>query len=771
MLTLAGAVSAEPRFRADDGNLWRLNDNPALPAVSGDTFAFGAAVAPAGDSWTKGTNQLQLVSPFLSFDYAWAAAGSSLKMGSALGPWEGFALGYQAEDRISGNQRESLHHFGVVYRPFDALSAAVTVDDAFGPQRLWGAGLAFRPLALGLPGAEALTLTADGAWKDNAAVWERWGARFAWNGSDVRVWYEPGKNVPGFEVTLALGPGETTASPLLAAQAFRWSAEPSEIGVWGPVILRVKVPGVLTASPAPQGPLWGTLAGRDLPGLMALLARAASDPAVQAVAFEAPPLVAGLASAQELRQALQKLGDAGKKVYVHANSYDDGTGFAAWIAAADRVSLHPTGSVVLTAGGTRRLYLKDFFDKVGVKFVNFAPWETKSANNALTYSSMPEGERAMFRRLLADRDAMTAEALAEGRKDRLKGSAADLIARGPWLVAQEALDNGLVDALESEADFEDFLLGEHPGASFVDDLIPPRNRAWGPSLAKKTAALVHLSGDILPGAGQAAASIGTAASEALRALRQDASVHAILIRVDSPGGAVTPSDLLAEEVRKAVEGGKPVVVVMGDVAASGGYYLAAPASRIFARPGTITGSIGVTAAVFTGEKALDLLGIRADGFDLAPSAAFGDWTRNVTETDAQKWSGMIEAIYQRFLDVVAAGRRLDKAKLEPLARGQVYTGREALALGLVDELGGQDAAEAWLENELGGPVEFFDVIPGETNLWSGLLGQVAQATVKATNSPTLKLAASIDAAAAPWAEAVAGLAARGPGPLVWMEKP
>lgn len=764
-------LQAEPRFRADDGNLWRLNDNPALAAVSGDAFALGAAIAPTKGAWTKGTNQLQLISPFLSFDYAWGTgSGSSLKLGSALGPWEGFALGYQAEDRIQGNQRESLHHFGMLYRPFDVVSAAVTVDDAFGPHRLWGGGLAIRPLTLGLPGADALTLTADASWTGSAVNWERLGARLAWNGSDVRLWYEPARRLPGFEVTWAWGPVETTASPTLAAQALRWSTNTPELAVFGSKILRVRVPGSLDAAPRPNLGLFGGSPGTGLPGLVALLDRAAKDASVTAVAVEAPPLVGGLASAQELRRSVEKLQSAGKKVFVHADSYDDGVAFAAWLSAADRISLHPTGSVVLTSGGARRLYLKDFFDKIGVRFVNFAPWETKSAGNTLTFSSMPEGERSMLRRLLTDRDAQAHEALASGRGERLKGTAADLTARGPWLVAQEALDVGLVDALESQADFEQFLTTEYPGTTFVDDLAPPRNVAWGPSLARKTVALVHLAGDILPGVGEAAVSIGTAAAEAVRALRDDPSIHAVVIRVDSPGGAVTPSDLLAEEVRKTVEAGKPVVVVMGDVAASGGYYLAAPASRIIARPGTITGSIGVTAAVFTGEKALDLLGIRADGIDLAPSAAFGDWTRNITDADAKKWSGMIEATYQRFLDVVAAGRRLDKAKLEPLARGQVYTGREALSLGLVDELGGQEEAQLWLEKELGGTIEFVDVVPGETNPWSGILGQVVQATVKASGSPSLKLAASLDAAAAPWADAVEGLAARGPGPLVWMER-
>jgi protease-4 len=243
----------------------------------------------------------------------------------------------------------------------------------------------------------------------------------------------------------------------------------------------------------------------------------------------------------------------------------------------------------------------------------------------------------------------------------------------------------------------------------------------------------------------------------------------VVLLVDSPGGAVTPSDALAEQVKETIAAGKMVVVVMRDVAASGGYYLSAPATRIFAQPGTITGSIGVTGAFFSAEKTLDLLGIKADGVDLAPSSSFGDWTRDMPDAERQKWSAMIQATYQRFLDVVAEGRHLDKAKLEPLARGQVYTGREALTLGLVDELGGLTEAKAWLEGQLKGPVEFKSYIPGESSPWGDVLDSLTTSMVASSQSSTLKLAATLDQAAAPWTEAVTGVAARGGGPLVWAD--
>lgn len=771
VLLAGGGLAAEPRFRADDGNLWRLDDNPALGAVSGDQFAMGAALAPTAGRWDEGTNALQLISPLLSFHYTWTGSQeSTLQLGTAVGPWAGLSLGYRRDDVTRNGVKQSAHQFGMLYRPFDFASAALTLDDAFSTSRVWGAGAAVRPLTLFWPRADWLTLTADGTFTAEQAALERLGGKLSWRGSDLRFWYEPGSRTPGFEVTLGLGPAETTASPFLAGLAFRWSSDRPDLADFGRKVLRIRGTGVLASAAAPatffSGPRpW------DLPGLVAVLDQAAEEEAVAAVAFEDPPTVGGLATAEELRQAIERLKKAGKKVYVHADAYSDSLGYQGWVSAADRISLSPTGALYLTAGGSRRLYYKDFFDKIGIRFVNFAPWETKSANNPFTYSSMPEGERAMLQRFLADQEDLAVSALASGRGSKLSETASALVAHGPWMVAKEAADRGLVDVLENRADFEAFLTKEHPGASLTDQLTAARTRSWGPSATRRTVAVVSLAGSLVPGPGQAARSIGRAAAETLASLRSDGEVKAVILRVDSPGGAVTPSDDLADEVKKTVEAGKPVVVVMGDLAASGGYYLSAPATRIYARPGTLTGSIGVTATFFTAEKALSMLGIGADGVDLAPSSGFLDITRPLSDADKKKWSAMIEAVYDRFLDVVAEGRGLDKAVLEPLARGQIYTGREALALGLVDELGGMEEAAAWMEQELGGPLELRELVPGTVDVWGGFLGSLASAAVKGSDSAALKLASALDQAAAPWAEAVTGIAARGGGPLVWVDAP
>jgi protease-4 len=754
VIFLGGSLSAEPRFRADDGNIWHLGDNPALPA-STNAVSLAAAVSAASGDWNQGPRDFAFYSPLFSLGYHDAPSGAVTSYGASLGLWDSMDIGYRADVGSS-----TTHNLGLLWRPFDFVSSALTLDDVSN-SRVWGAGFALRPLDLFRPRSDWLSFTGDFAW--GSAPEQRWGAKIGMDGTDVRAWYDVEAKAPGFELTLTWGPTETSARYDRVGEALKFSPSTKTIS---PVVLRLRIPS-LSSAPLPSSPFVPDTP--SLPGLVDLLDQAANDPQVVAVSFEDPPSGGGLAGDQELAAAIRRLHAAGKKVYVQASGYYDGQAFQGWIASADRVALDPTGVLILTSGASKRLYFKDFFDKIGVRFVNLAPWETKSANNPLTFSAMPDGERAMLNRFLTDRDTIAAAALADARGSRLKRPAKDLVADGPYLSSQEALDAGLVDQLENRAGFEAFIKTTYPQAMVVDHLPDPEP-AWGPS-PTRIVAVVHLAGDILPGAGEAGVSIGRDAAEIMAKLRENPSVKAVLLRVDSPGGAVQPSDELADQVKKMVAAGKPVAVSMGNVAASGGYYISAPATRIFAEPGTVTGSIGVTAVLFTAPKTLDMLGIKSDGVELGPSADFFDWTKAPTDAMLKKWGSMIDSTYQRFLDVVSQGRHIDKDKLEPLARGQVYTGHEALALGLVDEMGGLADARRWLEKRLNGSVQFVDFVPGESSLLGRIIAPMATAAIQASNSPTLKLAQTLDQLSAPWAEAVTGVAARGGGPLVWCDLP
>jgi len=182
--------------------------------------------------------------------------------------------------------------------------------------------------------------------------------------------------------------------------------------------------------------------------------------------------------------------------------------------------------------------------------------------------------------------------------------------------------------------------------------------------------------------------------EHLLDFKEDDSIKAIVLRIDSPGGGVGPSQEIYEEIQKAVQI-KPIIVSMGSVAASGGYYVAAPAQRIFANPGTITGSIGVILEFANIQELLEKIGLKSQVIKSGKHKDIGSPTRPMTTEEKQILQSMIDDVHQQFVQAVAQGRKLDLKKVEELADGRIFSGRQALALGLVDELGNlQDAIKA-----------------------------------------------------------------------------
>lgn len=179
--------------------------------------------------------------------------------------------------------------------------------------------------------------------------------------------------------------------------------------------------------------------------------------------------------------------------------------------------------------------------------------------------------------------------------------------------------------------------------------------------------------------------------------RDDKAVKAIVLRIDSPGGGVGPSQEIYEEVRKAVDV-KPIVVSMGSVAASGGYYIAAPARRILANPGTITGSIGVIMEFTNFQELLQKIGLRSDVVKSGEHKDIGSPIRPMTDSDRKLLQAMIDDVHAQFIDAVAEGRKMDRDAVRPLADGRIFTGRQAMAAGLVDEMGNlQDAIDVAAE--------------------------------------------------------------------------
>jgi protease-4 len=327
---------------------------------------------------------------------------------------------------------------------------------------------------------------------------------------------------------------------------------------------------------------------------------------------------------------------------------------------------------------------------------------------------MTAAERAMIERYIGGLAAQSYEALGAARGAKLPGGAAAAIGGGPYIDPTAAVGAGLVDALMYRDEFDDAVKEKTADAPTVDLRSYARERglSWGAPVAKKVA-VVYLTGSIIEGPGVAGQSIGDSAAELLASLRDDATVAGVLLRVDSGGGSALTSDHIAREVKKLKEAGKPVVVSMASYAASGGYYVSAFADRIVAEAGTLTGSIGVTGLNFSFVGALEKLGVGADGVSAGDSGLFGNPFLPRRDGDDAVMRSGIEYIYGRFVDVVAEGRKMDKARVDELGKGQIWLGSEALANGLIDEIGGLDAAKAAMAGLLDAKVKYQDYQPGD----------------------------------------------------------
>ncbi len=759
LLALAGSVAAgasalpagPSSFMADDGGLWHFEDNPALipAATAWDSFMLGASydtagatgIAPAGAGF--GDVRLAGVVPILGYyDLTMERSSVDFLGGSGLSFGKVFSIGGDF-DWSSASSSIASFGMGLLLRPASFLSVGLTgeYDAAIGAYDA-GFGLALRPLALaGASGrlSRALTLDADMSWAESTGFgFENIGLRLLLSDiADIRAWYAPpGGNAAsgslGLELRLALGPaGISVMTPAATGSSIAWraggdidlrlsdlAARSSSLPAssFGRRILLVKDIDAIDPDRARSDGDFALFSSRRtlaLPALLDLLERARRDKGVAAVAFEKLPPLGGVADYQEFAAELGALRKAGKKVYLYGERFD--RDFAILAGQADAISLDPLGSLELSGLGFHRAYLKPLFDSLGIRFVSLAPWDTKSAFNNLTDSSMPAGEEAMMRRLYGDLQEQLGLSLAAGRGEKLPGGPEAALQGGPYLTASDALKAGLVDSVAYAGEFEDSLRKSYPGARLVSGFGAPLGESWGGPAFRRRAAIVWLSGSIGEGKGRAGREIGSGAALEIERLRKDGSVAGIVLRIDSPGGSALMSDVIAREVRLAVEAGKPVVVSMGHYAASGGYYIAAPASWIVAEPATITGSIGVTGVVPNISETLRKLGVNYEGFDLTPGASFLDPGKKLDDGELARMNAMMLSIYDSFVGVVAAGRKMDAEAVRKIGEGRIWTGREARTLGLVDELGGLAEAKAWLESKLGSRLDFVDLLPGEAS--------------------------------------------------------
>jgi protease-4 len=400
------------------------------------------------------------------------------------------------------------------------------------------------------------------------------------------------------------------------------------------------------------------------------------------------------AAMQELRLGVQAFVASGKPALAWTESFAEGArNMAGYVLATafDEVWLQPGGEIGLLGVGIETTFLRGALDRLGIEPQFEQRYEYKNAADVLLRTEFTEAHREALERLAESvyGDAVDAIASARGlTSDRVR----ELIDTGPR-TASEAQAVGLVDKLGYRDQVYDAIrarTGGEPELLFADRWRPRRKIAPPPH-RRGHVAVVEVRGAITIGRSRRSPLGRQAGSDTvsaqLRAAHDNERARAVVLRIDSPGGSAVASDVIWREVCRLREAGKPVVVSMGDVAASGGYYIACPAEVIVALPSTLTGSIGVLGGKLVVDHLLDRLGLTTGTVQQGARALMYSGRRRFSEDERVRFGVIIDSIYTDFVAKVAAGRKRSESEIEAVARGRVWTGRDATEAGLVDELG------------------------------------------------------------------------------------
>ena len=435
----------------------------------------------------------------------------------------------------------------------------------------------------------------------------------------------------------------------------------------------------------------------QLAELIATIEDAGRDPGVEGILLRLGAGEINITQVQELRDALIAFRAEDKVVFGFAESFGEGgngTLHYYLATAADEVWLQPSGGLDLTGFLLEQPYMREALAGLGISGRFGQREEYKGAVDPLTRDAMSPAVRSNLNRLLASWRDQLALAIADSRAIE-PTEARRLIDEGPYLPA-EAVDAGLVDRL-AYLDEVRGLAEDYVERVAFQRYMNQRERPEPPADAPKVA-LIYGLGPVVLGSEQQGSPFGGAEMQsgrivaALQAAAEDPDVEAVVFRVDSPGGSYAASDAIWRAVAQVREAGKPVVISMAGLAASGGYFVSAGADRIIAQPGTITGSIGVVTGKFVLADLWNELEVNWDGVQAGNNAAYWSANRNFTPAQWQKLQTGLSVVYDDFLEKVATGRNLEIAAVRGVAGGRVFTGADAAENGLVDTLGGLTAA-------------------------------------------------------------------------------
>jgi protease-4 len=656
----------------------------------------GLSLLAARDGWSAGSTWGLMTSGGLAFGYHGYKQGTAgfsdvlSGLGAPLGG--GFHIGMTYHLPSEGRPWQT--DVGLLYRPLNYLSLGAVTRNAFAAYgaleaREYQLGAAFRPFG------PALTLSIDGILPDQAPL----SSAQTLFGAEARV-------MPGLSLRGSVTPaGEFRAGLGLAFS--HWSLAGMSDGKSATTQVRFNSLRQQTRF-ARHNSQWATLElkgnladaqGRlgligptaDVPpvyGSLRAIEAARQDPRIGALILKIDAVGAGWATVEEVRAALMRFKEAGKTVWAYVEAPGAKEYYLA--SAAHKLVINPVGSIELVGLSREFTFYKGLFDQLGIRPHFIAIGRFKSFAEPFTRKNLSEANREQQTQLLDDQYERMVASIAEGRG--LEASEVKRIIDEVGMIdAPEALDLKLVDGVMSRDEVSRELEKES-GRSLSGvkaDALRYVQEDWAPPAI----AIIHAAGGIRDGESGndlfSGASMGSETMvRALRQAREDSAIKAVVLRVDSPGGSAIASEVIRREAELLAEA-KPVVVSMGDVAASGGYWISMlPKATIYADAGTITGSIGVVMGKFSVEPLLERWGLTRDALKRGDMADYMSLWRGYSPEEEERLKKSGEFFYGRFVGLVSKQRGLSEGQVREMASGRVYTGAIAQRLGLVDKVGG-----------------------------------------------------------------------------------
>jgi len=412
----------------------------------------------------------------------------------------------------------------------------------------------------------------------------------------------------------------------------------------------------------------------------------------------------GYASLKEIRRSLEKFRAGGKKIVAYGSNWSEKEYYVS--STANSIVLNPLGLMEVNGLSSQLMFLTGAFQKYGIGVQVVRVGKFKGAVEPLILTKLSPENREQTQKLLDDVWGEWRDAVGSSRK--IQPEQLQAIADNQALLeATQAKDSGLVDQVaypdEVVSDLKKLTNSDKDDKTFRQITLNDYAQVSGKSLgvernSKNKIAVVYAEGQIVDGTGEDGEIGGDRFAKIFNRLRQDEDIKAVVLRINSPGGSATASEVMQREV-KLTRQQKPVVVSMGDTAASGGYWIASDSNRIFAEPNTITGSIGVFGILLNGQKLANDNGITWDSVKTGLYADSQTASRPKSPQELALYQRSVDRIYNIFLNKVSQGRKLPEQKVAEIAQGRVWSGVAAKEIGLVDEIGGLNSAIAYAAKE------------------------------------------------------------------------